>query len=104
MLPEERRKSEQILKTRTNMYRIKYNDNCKDFASAIMNAKYPERKEGSNATTEILNPVHNRTSHYRTSLEYLITYLLENPQYEKPKPQGLSDQPMNARQRFYSYK
>jgi len=86
MLPSERRKVEQIMKTRTNMYRIQYNDNCLDFASAIMNAKYPERKETSNSTKEQLLPVHNRTSHYRTSLEYLITYILENPIYEKPKP------------------
>ena len=93
MLPSERRKVEQIMKTRTNMYRIQYNDNCLDFASAIMNAKYPERKETSNSTKEQLLPVHNRTSHYRTSLEYLITYILENPIYEKPKPKWLTDQP-----------
>ena len=49
-----------------------------DFASAIMNAKYPERKENSNSTSENRKPVHNRTSHYRTALEYGITYMLEN--------------------------
>ena len=38
------------MKTRTNIYRIRYNDNCLDFASAIMNAKYPERSETSQAT------------------------------------------------------
>jgi hypothetical protein len=86
MLPTERRKVEQIMKTRTNMYRIQYNDNCLDFASAIMNAKYPERRENSNSTKENLLPAHDRTSHYRTSLEYLITYILENPMYEKKKP------------------
>ena len=81
-LPEERRKTEQILKTRTNIYRIRYNDNCKDFASAILNSKYPERKETSQATTEIVLPVHNWTSHFRTALEYFITYILENPLIE----------------------
>ena len=48
MLPQERSKQEQILKTRTNLYKIRYNDNCLDFASAILNARYPERKEDSN--------------------------------------------------------
>ena len=70
MLPKERKKKEQILKTRTNIYRIRYNENCLDFASAIMNAKYPERKTESNSTSANDMPVHNRTSHYRTALEY----------------------------------
>jgi hypothetical protein len=85
MLPQERGKKEQILKTRTNMYRVKYNENCLDFASAIMNAKYPERKETSNSTSSNDSPVHNWTSHFRTALEYLATYLLENPMAEKKK-------------------
>ena len=45
MLPQERDKKEQILKTRTNIYKIRYNNNCLDFASAILNARYPTRKE-----------------------------------------------------------
>lgn len=67
------------MKTRTNIYRIQYNDYCKDFASAIMNARYPERKEDTNRTTPFTKPVHNWTSHYRTALEYFVTYILENP-------------------------
>jgi len=82
MLPEERNKQEQILKTRTNLYRIRYNENCKDFASAILNARYPERKEDSNSTKPFVLPVHNRTSHARTALEYFVTYMLENPLYD----------------------
>ena len=78
MMPEERSKEQQILKTRTNLYRIRYNELCKDFASFILNARYPERKEDSNSTKPFLLPVHNQTSHARTSLEYLATYLLEN--------------------------
>jgi hypothetical protein len=84
-LPKERRKEEQILKTRANIYRIEYNDNCLDFASAIMNARYPERKEESNSTKAFLLPVHNWTSHYRTALEYGITYVLENPIIDKQR-------------------
>lgn len=84
-MPNERRKEEQILKTRTNIYRIRYNDNCLDFASAIMNAKYPERKEDSNTTRANILPVHNRTSHYRTALEYFVTYIQENPIAKKER-------------------
>ena len=79
MMPQERSKEEQILKTRTNLYRIRYNDNCIAFANFILNAKYPERKEDSNSTRTFTLPVHNQTSHARTALEYLVTYLLENP-------------------------
>lgn len=81
--PQERSKQEQILKTRTNVYRIRYNDNCLDFASAILNARYPERKEDSNSTKTFTLPVHNWTSHYRTALEYFVTYFLENPLAKK---------------------
>jgi hypothetical protein len=49
-----------------------------DFASAILNSRYPERAEGSNSTSNNILPVHNQFSHYRTALEYLTTYLLEN--------------------------
>ncbi len=85
MLPQERKKEEQILKTRTNLYRIRYNDNCLDFASAIMNARYPERNETSQSTKAFTLPVHDFTSHARTALEYLVTYLLENPTINKPR-------------------
>lgn len=79
VLPSERSKQEQILKTRTNLYRLRYNDNCLDFASCILNAKYPERKEDSNNTKPNILPIHNWTSHARTALEYFVTYMLENP-------------------------
>jgi hypothetical protein len=83
MIPENRNKEEQILKTRTNLYKIRYNDYCLDFASAILNAKYPERKEDSNSTKPFTLPVHNRTSHARTALEYFVTYISENPLAER---------------------
>ena len=85
MLPEERKKEEQILKTRTNLYRIRYNERCEDFASFILNAKYPERKEDSNSTKTFTLPVHNQTSHARTALEYLVTYLIENQRTDAPQ-------------------
>lgn len=45
MIPSERKKSEQIMITRTNLYKIRYNEHCLDWASAMMNSRYPERKE-----------------------------------------------------------
>lgn len=85
MLPQERSKQEQILKTRTNIYRIRYNEKCRDFANFILNARYPERKEDSNSTKTFTLPVHNQTSHARTALEYFVTYMCENPSIKKPK-------------------
>lgn len=84
-MPNERDKQEQILKTRKNIYKIRYNENCLDFASALMNARYPERKEESNSTSAIQKPVHNRTSHFRTALEYFVTYIEENPIAKKER-------------------
>lgn len=81
--PMERDKQTQIMKTKANIYRIRYNSNCSDFASALMNARYPERAETSNATTAAVNPVHDWTSHYRTALEYGITFIVENPIQER---------------------
>ena len=73
------------MKTRANIYRVKYNNNCLDFASAIMNARYPERKETSTSTKPFELPIHDWTSHYRSALEYLIVYLLENPVIQKDR-------------------
>lgn len=85
LLPQERKKEEQIMKTKTNMYRIRYSEHCLDFASCMMNAKYPERNENSQSTRSFTLPIHDWTSHARTSFEYLCTYLVENPTIEKKK-------------------
>ncbi len=71
--------------TRTNIYKIRYNDNCLDFASAIMNARYPERSETSQSTSVQASPIHDWTSHARTALEYMFTFFKENPLTEKKK-------------------
>lgn len=73
------------MKTKTNMYRVRYNENCLDFASCIMNAKYPERSENSQSTKSFTLPIHDWTSHARTSFEYLCTYLVENPLLDKKR-------------------
>jgi hypothetical protein len=73
-----RSKVEQIRNTSKMLYKFRYNDNCLDFATAILNARYPERKEDSQSTAVISLPIHDWTSHYRTALEYFVTYMLEN--------------------------
>lgn len=84
-IPQERNKQEQILITRTNLYRIRYNENCLDLASAIMNARYPERSETSQSTAIINKPIHDWTSHWRTTIEYFMTYTKENPLVSKER-------------------
>ena len=70
---------------------MRYNSNCLDFASAIMNARYPEIKEDSNRTTPASLPVHNWTSHYRSALEYFVTYIMENPILKESKERVVKD-------------
>lgn len=68
------------------MYRFRYNDNCLDMATAILNARYPERKESSQSTKAFELPIHDWTSHFRTALEYFATYMNENrPAMSKKK-------------------
>lgn len=93
--PKDKNKESQILKTRTNMYRIKRNEQAREFANAIMNSKYPERKENSQSTKENLSPLHDQFSHYRTALEYWVTYLLDNMIEAKKHKVELSDKPMH---------
>lgn len=83
--PQNRSKQEQILKTRTNMYRFRYNENCLEMATAILNARYPERKESSQSTKPFELPIHDWTSHYRTALEYFVTYMEENKPAKRRK-------------------
>lgn len=84
-MPQERDKIEQILVARTNIYRIRYNENCLDFASSIMNARYPERSETSQSTSVQNKPIHDWTSHFRTALEYFLQYTKENPLVNKER-------------------
>lgn len=49
---------------------------CQILDDAMMNARYPERREGSQATTPVSAPIHDYTSHPRTALEY---YVLNEP-------------------------
>ena len=67
-----------------NMWRVEVNvdtENAKSlnwwFVSALQNARYPERNETSQSTSTNYNPIHDQTSHYRTSFEYLINFIIE---------------------------
>jgi len=71
-------KTTQILRTRSSIDRLKVNERCADFISAVQNAIYPEVKEWSMRTWPVDLPVHDWTSHYRTALEYMTIYLLDN--------------------------
>ena len=49
---------------------INYNFRTDYMYEAIKSARYPQRNEESEATTPIMKPVHDWTSHYRTAMEY----------------------------------
>lgn len=53
------------------------------YLECIRNARYPQRQEQSQATSPIVLPIHDWTSHHRTSTEFFaVNYK------EEPKPQG----------------
>lgn len=53
------------------------------FISAMRNAKYPKRLEGSQATNEPIKPVHDWTSHFRSAYEYGIDNEPESKETER---------------------
>lgn len=57
-----------------------------DWLEAIKQARYPQREETSQATTPITNPIHDWTSHARTSMEYFFINidLYANIEVDKP--------------------
>lgn len=57
--------------TRMLFRRMEINeDRSEYFLDAIRNARYPQKSENSQSTSPIIKPIHDWTSHYRTSLEY----------------------------------
>jgi hypothetical protein len=62
-------------------------ERCIGLDDALMNARFPERRENSQATTEIAKPIHDWTSHFRTALEYMAVNepKLEAQQAAKPQ-------------------
>lgn len=75
---------ERIRVCQLNMGRIEVNVNTESikslnwgFVSAMQNARFPERNETSQSTGENHTPIHDATSHFRTSFEYLVNYIVE---------------------------
>ena len=74
-----------IMNTKAQIYRLRVHIRNEWFISSIQNARYPEVGETSNRTTAADMPVHDWTSHNRTSLEYWVAWLLENIVWEKKR-------------------
>lgn len=65
-------------------------DRCDAWLENIKYARYPQRTETSQATSEISLPIHDYTSHARTSLEYLCVNINAPKEFvpEKVDPQA----------------
>lgn len=75
-------KQEQIMLTRANIYRFRFDEKAQDLINCIMNSRYPETPENSNNTKAKELPVHDAFSHGRTAVEYFSSWMLANA----PKP------------------
>jgi hypothetical protein len=59
------------------------------YLECMRNARYPQRQEQSQATTPVTLPIHDWTSHHRTSTEYFaVNYT------ELPKPVPVTEEPV----------
>lgn len=58
---------------------------CNLLDDSMSNARYPERREGSQATSEITKPIHDWTSHFRTAVEYGAVNAPKSLSDERPK-------------------
>lgn len=57
--------------TKLSFRRLEVNEKRNEpFISAMRNAKYPKKREGSQSVNEPLKPVHDWTSHFRSAYEY----------------------------------
>lgn len=71
---------------------IEINSNPRNeyFYEAIKSARYPQRKEESQATTPIALPIHDWTSHPRTMMEYLFVNIDAYNQTDEEEPSWVS--------------
>lgn len=65
---------------------INQNVRTENFYEAIKSARYPQREEASQATTPIAQPIHDWTSHARTSMEYFFVNIDIYANLEETKP------------------
>jgi len=63
---------ERIRKVHLALPRFFINRNLVDYMSCMMQARYPKTREGSEYVKEKYLPIHDGTSHFRTSTEYFI--------------------------------
>lgn len=56
--------------TKLLMRRLKVDKDLLEFIDAIQNSRFPVKGELSQSTNEIVKPVHDWTSHFRTALEF----------------------------------
>ena len=56
------------------------------FHECIKSARYPQREETSQATTPVALPIHDFTSHYRTSMEYFFVNIDSYAEMSDSKP------------------
>jgi hypothetical protein len=63
---------------------------CSQLDMAMLNSRYPERREGSQATSEIARPVHDEHSHMRTALEYFFVNVPQIHAFERPATQHVA--------------
>jgi hypothetical protein len=62
-------------------------ERCVEVDSAMKNARYPTDSSGRQRTSESNKPVHDWTSHFRTSAEYFFVNLPREELYERPTPE-----------------
>lgn len=68
-----------ITRTKLLIRRLKIDKDLVELIDALQNARFPQRGDLSQATTESPKPVHDWTSHYRSALEfYAINENLKN--------------------------
>lgn len=75
------RKSSVASRIRTatlSLPRLVINKELTDFISAIVQSKYPQKKNNSQSTADARLPIHDGNSHYRTAFEYLLDNLYDS--------------------------
>jgi len=79
---------DRIREAQINMKRIEVNVDTENaysinwlFVASMQNAKYPNRNETSQSTSDNYKPVHDQSSHFRTSFEYLISFIIESEEW-----------------------
>ena len=71
---------------------VEMNETPRNFTwmESLEQARFPQRPDGSQATTEVKLPIHDWTSHHRTATEYFaVNYQM--PRVVKPTQAWSSD-------------